>query len=105
MQIGILGTGTVGETIGTALVKKGHGVKMGARNAHNDIAASWVSMNGENASHGTFADAAEFGQIIFLCLNGEKAKDALMMAGPDAFAGKIVLDLTNPLDFSRGMPP
>jgi len=105
MQIGILGTGNVGETIGTALVRKGHRVKMGARNALNDIAASWVGMNGENASQGTFADAAEFGDLIFLCLNGEKAKDALMMAGPDTFAGKVVIDVTNPLDFSRGMPP
>ena len=105
MRIGILGTGVVGETIGTALVKKGHQVKMGSRSAINDVAASWVNMNGENASQGTFGDAASFGDIIMLCLNGDKAKDALQMAGPDKFAGKLVIDITNPLDFSRGMPP
>lgn len=105
MQIGILGTGMVGEAIGTALVKKGHQVKMGSRSAINDVAASWVAMNGENASQGTFKDAALFGQIVFLCLNGDKAKDALQMAGPEGFAGKVVIDVTNPLDFSRGMPP
>ncbi|HYF31874.1 MAG TPA: NAD(P)-binding domain-containing protein [Chitinophagaceae bacterium] len=105
MRIGILGTGIVGETLGTALVKKGHQVKMGSRSAINDVAASWVAMNGENASQGTFADAARFGDIVMLCLNGDKAKDALQMAGPDGFAGKIVIDITNPLDFSRGMPP
>ena len=105
MQIGILGTGMVGEAIGTALVKKGHLVKMGSRSAINDVAASWVTANGENASQGTFKDAAGFGEIVFLCLNGDKAKDALEMAGADGFAGKVVIDVTNPLDFSRGMPP
>jgi 8-hydroxy-5-deazaflavin:NADPH oxidoreductase len=105
MNIGILGTGMVGEAIGTALVKKGHQVKMGSRSATNDIAASWVAMNGDNAKQGTFADAAAFGEIVFLCLNGDKAKEALLMAGPGAFAGKVVIDVTNPLDFSRGMPP
>jgi 8-hydroxy-5-deazaflavin:NADPH oxidoreductase len=105
MNIGILGTGMVGETLGTALVKKGHKVKLGSRTAVNDVAASWVAMNGENASQGSFADAAMFGDIILLCFNGEKAKDALVMAGADQFAGKLVIDVTNPLDFSKGMPP
>jgi 8-hydroxy-5-deazaflavin:NADPH oxidoreductase len=105
MNIGILGSGTVGETLGTALIKKGHKVKLGSRTAVNSVAAAWVNMNGENASQGTFADAAAFGEVIFLCLNGEHAKSAVEMAGPDQFAGKLVLDLTNPLDFSRGMPP
>lgn len=105
MNIGILGSGMVGETIGTALVKKGHLVKLGSRTAVNSVAAAWVSMNGDNASQGTFADAATFGDVVFLCLNGEHAKDALLQAGPDAFAGKLVIDVTNPLDFSRGMPP
>jgi len=80
-------------------------VKMGSRTVNNDVAASWVAMNGDNAKQGTFADAAAFGEIVFLCLNGDKAKDALQMAGPPAFAGKLVIDVTNPLDFSRGMPP
>jgi predicted dinucleotide-binding enzyme len=105
MNIGILGTGMVGETLGTALIKKGHKVKLGSRTAVNDVAASWVAMNGENASQGTFTDAAMFGEIIMLCLNGEKAKDALVMAGAESFAGKLVIDVTNPLDFSKGMPP
>lgn len=105
MNIGILGTGMVGEAIGTALVKKGHQVKMGSRTATNDVAAGWVGRNGSNASQGTFGDAAAFGEIVFLCLNGDKAKDALLLAGPESFGGKIVVDVTNPLDFSRGMPP
>src|ERR1700750_44556 len=105
MNIGILGTGTVGETIGSALVKKGHNVKLGSRSAVNSVGAAWVNMNGQNASQGTFSDAAGFGEVIFLCLNGEHAKAALEMAGPGSFAGKLVIDVTNPLDFSKGMPP
>ncbi|MGB8192668.1 MAG: NAD(P)-binding domain-containing protein [Chitinophagaceae bacterium] len=105
MNIGILGTGMVGETIGSALITKGHKVKMGSRNAVNSIATSWVDKNGSNASQGTFADAATFGEIVFLCLNGEHAKNAVEMAGPGSFENKLVIDVTNPLDFSRGMPP
>ena len=105
MNIGILGTGMVGEALGTALVKKGHHVKLGSRTAVNSVAAAWVDMNGNNASQGTFADAANFGEVIFLCLNGEHTKNALEMAGPGSFSGKLVLDVTNPLDFSKGMPP
>ena len=62
MKIGILGTGMVGNTIGTALVAKNHEVKMGSRSAVNDKASKWVTENGENASQGTFADAAQFGE-------------------------------------------
>jgi 8-hydroxy-5-deazaflavin:NADPH oxidoreductase len=105
MNIGILGTGMVGETIGAALVKKGHNVKLGSRSAVNSVAAAWVDMNGSGASQGTFADAATFGDVVFLCLNGEHTKNALEMAGPGSFSGKLVIDITNPLDFSKGMPP
>lgn len=105
MNIGILGSGQVGETIGSALAKKGHKVKMGSRTAMNSVAAAWVQMTGDNASQGTFADAATFGEIVFLCLNGEHAKSAVEMAGPGSFADKLVIDVTNPLDFSKGMPP
>lgn len=105
MNIGILGTGMVGETIGSALVQKGHNVKLGSRSATNSVAMAWVDKNGGGASQGTFADAAAFGEIIFLCLNGEHAKNALEMAGPGSFSGKLVIDVTNPLDFSKGMPP
>lgn len=105
MNIGILGSGQVGETIGTALANKGHKVKIGSRTAVNSVAAAWVQKTGENASQGTFAEAASFGDIVFLCLNGEHAKSAVDLAGPGSFEGKVVIDVTNPLDFSKGMPP
>ncbi|XVJ67822.1 MAG: NAD(P)-binding domain-containing protein [Lacibacter sp.] len=105
MNIAILGTGMVGQTIGTALISKGHNVMLGSRTATNEKAVAWTASNGTNASNGTFADAAAFGEVIFICLNGLGTVDALQSAGPNNFESKTVIDLTNPLDFSNGMPP
>lgn len=105
MRIGILGTGTVGETIASALIAKGHQVRMGSRSAGSEKAAAWVKKAGKEASEGSFNDAALWGDIVFICLNGEYALDALSTLDDTALNGKIVLDLTNPLDFTQGMPP
>jgi 8-hydroxy-5-deazaflavin:NADPH oxidoreductase len=105
MKIGVLGTGMVGEAIGTKLVQLGHEVQMGSRTANNEKAAAWVKQNGEKATQGTFADAAAFGEILFNCTSGGASLEALKMAGPENLNGKVLIDIANPLDFSRGMPP
>ncbi len=105
MKIGILGTGAVGQTIGTALIAKGHDVMLGSRTAGNEKANSWATTNGVKASNGTFTDAAKFGELIFICLNGSVTPVALQQAGAENFNDKVVIDVTNPLDFSHGMPP
>ena len=105
MKFGILGTGTVGKTIGTKLVSLGHDVKMGSRSANNERAISWSKGNGKRASHGTLADAAAFGDVLFNCTSGVGSLDALKMAGAGNLKGKILVDIANPLDFSKGMPP
>ena len=105
MKIGILGTGMVGEALGTKLLQLGHDVKMGSRSANNDSAARWVAKNGGQASQGTFADAAAFGEMVFLCLKGDVEIDVVRAVGDAAFKGRIVVDVSNPLDFSKGMPP
>ena len=105
MKIGMLGTGMVGEALGTKFVQLGHQVKMGSRTANNESATKWAAKNGANASTGTFADAAAFGEISFLCLKGEVEMDVVRSVGAGPFGGKIVVDVSNPLDFSRGMPP
>lgn len=105
MNIGVLGTGTVGEAIASALIDKKHHVKMGSRTASNEKASAWVKKAGKNASQGTFDDAAAFGDLLFLCLNGEYAMDAVQSIQLNHVKEKIVIDLTNPLDFSHGMPP
>lgn len=105
MKIGMLGTGMVGETLGTKFVQLGHEVKMGSRSANNETAAKWAGKNGAKASTGTFADAAAFGEISFLCLKGDAELDVVRSVGPGPFGSKIVVDVSNPLDFSHGMPP
>lgn len=60
---------------------------------------------GGRASNGTFADAAAFGEAVFNCTNGMAALSALEAAGTDNLAGKVLVDVANPLDFSHGMPP
>lgn len=105
MNIGVLGTGMVGETIATALTEKGHNVRMGSRSSNNEKAAAWVKRSNDHATHSDFNDAAAFGEIVFLCLNGTHALDAVRSIDADSINGKIVIDLTNPLDFSKGMPP
>ena len=105
MKIGVFGTGVVGEAIGTKLVQLGHEVMMGSRTATNDKAVTWVKQNGAKSSQGTFADAAAFGEILFNCTSGKASLEALRMAGAENLKGKILIDIANPLDFSRGMPP
>jgi 8-hydroxy-5-deazaflavin:NADPH oxidoreductase len=104
MKIGVLGTGMVGQTIASKLVGLGHDVKMGAREAKNEKAASWAGKSGAKASHGTFADAAAFGELVFVCTNGMGTLAAVRAAGEN-LDGKVLVDVTNPLDFSKGMPP
>lgn len=105
MNIGILGTGTVGEALATALVDKGHNVMMGSRTATNEKTQDWVKRIGKGALAGTFNEAAGFGDLFFICLNGEYAADVVKELTPACVAGKIVIDITNPLDFSQGNPP
>ncbi|MCL4823820.1 MAG: NAD(P)-binding domain-containing protein [Anaerolineales bacterium] len=85
MNIGMLGTGMVGQAIGSRLVELGHNVMMGSRSAANENARAWVRSRGQLASHGSLS-ALEFPRRSDL-------------------NGKILVDLANPLDFSRGMPP
>ncbi|HYV49446.1 MAG TPA: NAD(P)-binding domain-containing protein [Myxococcaceae bacterium] len=105
MKIAVLGTGMVGETIASKLVQLGHDVMMGSRTANNEKAAAWVKKAGKGASQGTFADAAKHGEIAFNCTAGVGSLEALKAAGADNLKGKVLLDLANPLDFSKGMPP
>ena len=105
MKIAVLGTGMVGATISSKLIELGHSVKMGSRTATNEKAVEWTNNNGENASNGTYAEAAAFGEILFNCTSGTGALEALNLAGEQNLAGKIIIDVANPLDFSKGMPP
>ncbi len=105
MRIAILGTGVVGATLGTRLAQLGHEVKMGARSAGNDKAVAWARQAGPKASQGSFADAAAFAEIVFNCTSGQASLQALEQADARNLDGKVLVDVANPLDFSKGMPP
>jgi 8-hydroxy-5-deazaflavin:NADPH oxidoreductase len=105
VRIAVLGTGTVGKTIGSKLVELGHEVTMGSRSPDAQALLEWAGKAGERGSGGTFADAAAAGELVFNCTPGGASLDALATAEAENLAGKTLIDVANPLDFSRGMPP
>lgn len=105
MKIAILGTGMVGETLASKLVELGHDVRMGSRTANHEKAVAWTKKAGARASQGTFADAAAFAELVFNCTSGMASLEALKQAGAQNLKGKVLVDVANPLDFSKGLPP
>src|SRR3954471_9296151 len=91
MRFGVLGTGMVGRAIAGKLSELGHEVRVGSREAGDDKVA--------------FADAAAFGEVIVNATAGDASLDALNAAGSDNLAGKVLIDVANPIDHSQGMPP
>ena len=116
MKIAILGTGTVGQTLAARFVGLGHEVMMGTRNVAETSARntrdnyggpSFVEWHAGNkqVKLGTFDQAAAFGEILFNVTQGHHTLRALQLAGEVNMNGKILVDVSNPLDFSKGMPP
>jgi len=105
MKIAILGTGMVGKALGTKLVEIGHRVLMGSRTASSEAGQEWRDSVNGLGQIGTFAEAAAFGEIILDCTNGANSIEALRQAGAENLRGKILIQVSNPLDFSKGMPP
>ena len=104
MKIAVLGTGMVGQAIGTKLATLGHDVTMGSRDAANPKATEWAAGPGERTV-ATFADAAASAELVVNATAGVASLEALTLAGADNLAGKVLLDIANPLDFSNGFPP
>jgi 8-hydroxy-5-deazaflavin:NADPH oxidoreductase len=105
-RAGVLGSGMVGQSIGSGLIKSGFEVMIGSRSPEK--LQEWVKQNGSNASAGSFSDAAAFGDVIFLATKwqGNATKSAIELAGKKNFKNKIVVDITNPLLFTKeGSPP
>jgi len=105
MKVGILGTGPVGRAIAHGFVTLGYETRIGARDPGNAAATVWAAEHGSLASAGSFADAAAFGDVIVVATLGTVLPQVAEAAGPQNFAGKVVIDTTNPLDMSRGFPP
>jgi predicted dinucleotide-binding enzyme len=104
MNIAILGTGMVGNTLGTKLVEVGHQIMMGSRTANSSAGQEWLKSVDGKGKIGTFADAAAFAEIVFDCTNGANSLQALRQAGAANLSDKILIHVSNPLDFSTGAP-
>ena len=105
MKIGVLGTGMVGTTLATRLVGLGHDVMLASRDGRSEAAANWLAEQAGGAATGSFAEAARHGEVIILAVRGDAALAAIAASGPDRLAGKVLLNISNPLDFSQGFPP
>ncbi len=116
MKTAILGTGVVGQTIAAKLNILGHHVMIGTRDTTATLAVTkpnamtGMTFRDWHMSHtkvelGTFAQAAEFGDIIINALNGGGTISAFKSCNAADLDGKIIIDISNPLDFSKGFPP
>lgn len=106
MKIAVLGTGMVGTTIASKLITLDHEVTLASRTADNAKARAWLEQVASPHAHtATFAEAAATAELVFNCTSGVASLEALNLAGKANLAGKILVDIANPLDFSRGMPP
>jgi 8-hydroxy-5-deazaflavin:NADPH oxidoreductase len=115
MNIAVLGTGIVGKTFAGKLDSLGHSVKIGTRDVKATLARNepdmaggpplrtWLEAN-PRVSLVTQAEAAAHGEVIFNALSGQGAVEGLRSTEKQ-LAGKLLVDISNPLDFSRGMPP
>jgi 8-hydroxy-5-deazaflavin:NADPH oxidoreductase len=116
VRFGILGTGVVGKTIAVRLDGLGHDVIVGTRNPEETLSrtdpdqygnppfGAWQEEHPE-VRLGTFAEAAAHGDMVVNATAGAVSLEALEQAGEDTLNGKILIDISNPLDFSKGMPP
>jgi 8-hydroxy-5-deazaflavin:NADPH oxidoreductase len=116
MKIGILGTGVVGQTIAEKLVQLNHQVILGTRDKQATLAktgkdnfgrppfSEWLK-NNSKVQFGTYTEAASFGEFLVNATNGSGTMPALEAAGKKNLSGKVMIDISNPLDFSKGMPP
>lgn len=105
MKVGMLGSGDVGQALGIGFAGLGHQVKMGSRTPEKETVQAWLKRVGSNGSAGLFSEAAAFGDFAVLATRWDGTENALRLAGPQNLAGKVVIDVTNPLDYSKGMPP
>lgn len=103
MKIGIIGSGMVGQQLGLGFIKLGHSVMIGTRDQSK--LSDWKKEAGNSAKTGSFDEAAKYGEIIVLATFWAGTENAISLAGKDNFKNKIVIDVTNPLDFSKGTPP
>lgn len=113
MNLAILGSGAVGQILGGKLAALGHTVVLGTRTPEDldskrgfgNPLREWLAEAGENGRLDLFDAAAAHGEVVINATSGTGALKALELAGRENLAGKILIDVSNPLDFSQGFPP
>lgn len=105
MQVGILGSGTVGQSLGLGFAKLGHEVKIGTREPGSEKLKPWLAKAGKKASTGSFEETARFADLAVLATLWSGTESAIQLAGPGNLARKVVVDVTNPLVFEPNQPP
>src|SRR5690348_10181494 len=105
MQVGILGSGGVGQALGLGFAKLGHEVKIGTREPESEKLRPWLAKAGKKASIGSFQETARFADLAVLATLWSGTESALRLADPGNLARKVVMDVTNPLLFETNQPP
>ena len=105
MRIAVLGTGVVGRSLAGKLLESGHDVVLGSRSATNEAAVGWAAEAGPRAKAATFFDAAAEAEVVINATPGAVSLEVLAAASTKNLAGKVLIDVANPLDHSAGFPP
>ena len=105
MRIGIIGSGVVAQAVATGLAALGHEIKIGTRHPAKEDLQAFLKKAGPKASSGSFTEAGRFGDIVVLATSWSGTENALKLAGTGALAGKIIIDVTNPLKMNSKGPP
>ena len=101
MTFGVLGTGMVGKALSGKLAGLGHEVMMGTRAADNADVQTWIASSGSGIRLGSFSEAAAFGETLVTCTAGTTSLQVLRSLARKDLAGKLLIDVSNPLDFSK----
>lgn len=104
MRFGVFGTGEVGQALATKLVSLEHEVMLGARQRGNAKAVAWVEQVGGRGAQGSFADVAQFGELLINATGGQFSLSALHAAESAWKPGTILIDVSNPLQFTESGP-
>jgi 8-hydroxy-5-deazaflavin:NADPH oxidoreductase len=102
LKIGVLGSGPAGQTLATGFLDKGHPIMIGSRDPAK--LEGWLRHAGPGAQVGSFPETAEFGDVVLLSVLGSAAEEVIRLTGVENLSGKIVIDASDPLDFSSGQP-
>lgn len=105
MKIGIIGSGVVGQTLGSGFVTLGHDVTIGTRKPDDAKLKLWAKEAGAKAAIASVAEAARFAELAVLATAWSGTENAIRLADPKNLAGKVVIDVTNPLVFAGSEPP